>query len=162
MKARDVFVFDFDGVICDSADETGWSGWLAARRLWPDAFTTATPPPSYLEDFRRIRIYLETGFEAVLIARGWRDGVRADEFCQNYSQTLACLQERYEVDRPSLIEVFAATRREWIASEREKWLATHRFYSPVVKALRSFSGEWYILSTKQKEFLVELCRAGGL
>ena len=30
-----IFALDFDGILVDSAAETGHSGWLAAKALWP-------------------------------------------------------------------------------------------------------------------------------
>ena len=43
MKQSVIYTLDFDGVVCDSAIETGISGWKAGATIWDDysnAFTS--------------------------------------------------------------------------------------------------------------------------
>ena len=63
----DVWALDFDGVLCDSAYETGMTGWRAARTLisgLPDL-----PPSDFAKRFSAVRPMLMTGYEAIIMAQ---------------------------------------------------------------------------------------------
>ncbi|NOR71147.1 MAG: HAD family hydrolase, partial [Methylomarinum sp.] len=53
MKQAIIYALDFDGVICDSALETGVSGWKAAAKIWDD-FTTSLPSKDFSDKFRQV------------------------------------------------------------------------------------------------------------
>ena len=62
-----IFAFDFDGVLCDSANETGITGWKTLVRLGRAA-STAEPPGVVLRDFPSVRPCLNLGWESILLA----------------------------------------------------------------------------------------------
>ena len=68
MKKSVIYALDFDGVICDSAIETGITGWKAAIQIWPD-MKAPLPSTELINQFRLARPVIETGFEAILIMR---------------------------------------------------------------------------------------------
>ena len=59
MKQSIISALDFDGVICDSAVETGVTAWKAASQIWHD-LDTLLPSQELLEKFRLVRPVLET------------------------------------------------------------------------------------------------------
>ncbi len=40
VMAKEVWAFDFDGVVCDSVGESSLSAWKAAAELWPQVLMT--------------------------------------------------------------------------------------------------------------------------
>ena len=61
MTKPKLYAFDFDGVICDSAIETGITGWRVASKMWPDM--PSDIPSNMLDDFRQVRPLIETGIK---------------------------------------------------------------------------------------------------
>ncbi|HFD13311.1 MAG TPA: HAD family hydrolase, partial [Crenotrichaceae bacterium] len=53
-SADHIYALDFDGVICDSAVETGITGWKAATHVWNE-MTGVLPDQVLLDAFRRVR-----------------------------------------------------------------------------------------------------------
>ena len=85
MKQPIIYALDFDGVICDSAVETGITGWKAAKQLWDD-LATPLPSPQLIEKFRKVRPILETGYEATLLIRLLHDGEIVETILNNFSE----------------------------------------------------------------------------
>ena len=63
--------YDFDGVCCDSVDESSTAAWKHGRQLWPELRWGASPEP-FLEAMRLVRPVVETGWENTLIIRPFR------------------------------------------------------------------------------------------
>ncbi len=161
-----LWALDFDGVVCDSARETGAAAWRAGRRLWPQDWTAPEPPAAVLDGFCELRPRLETGYQAILMLRLLTNGqspaaVRAD-FHGLLEQTLAATGRTV----PELVKLFGDARDRWIAADPEGWLARHRFYPGVPEtlaaALRNPHATVFILTTKQARFTERLLRAAGV
>lgn len=63
-----VMCFDFDGVVCDSVNESSTAAWKHAKELWPSLALGDSPEP-FLEPMRLVRPVVETGWENTLIIR---------------------------------------------------------------------------------------------
>ncbi|CAE8584308.1 unnamed protein product, partial [Polarella glacialis] len=61
-----VFCFDFDGVVCDSVNESSTTAWMHAKELWPSASLGKSPEP-FLGPMRQVRPVVETGWENTLL-----------------------------------------------------------------------------------------------
>ena len=72
----EVFCFDFDGVVCDSAPETALAAWNACQTLWPE--DSATLPEALQQRFCVLRPVMHTGYEAVPLMRLIKDGAVDD------------------------------------------------------------------------------------
>lgn len=159
----DVFALDFDGVICDSAAETGVTGWRAGRAFIPE-WDALEPPPGHLDRFVRLRPFLETGYQAILLMRMIDRGVSSERissaFADHCEEMLAELGQTREV----LVQAFGTTRDEWIAGDLEDWLSRHRFYPGVIDRLTRAmaSSPAYILTTKQQRFAAALLHSQNL
>ncbi len=57
---------DFDGVICDSARELFFSARRAATEIWPEHFSEGVNSQE-LPVFRKLRSYLEYGYQALVL-----------------------------------------------------------------------------------------------
>lgn len=62
--AKEVWAFDFDGVVCDSVGESSLSAWRAATIKWPELFKTPEAEAQQdrvIEGMRAVRPVVETG-----------------------------------------------------------------------------------------------------
>ena len=145
--ARELFFWDFDGVLCDSVRETAKAGYLACLRLWPgevgngdgSAFSFQLDPPEKLiEAFRIVRPHLHTGWEAVVMVRlllssavDMMEGAASvaerwsDDTCGACLQEWASEGEDVAAVQARVMDVFNAVRQEWIEADLEGWKGMH-------------------------------------
>ena len=67
-----IFALDFDGVVCDSVGESSLSAWKHGLELWPEVFGAPgaeAEKPRVLDELRRVRPVVETGYENTTLAR---------------------------------------------------------------------------------------------
>lgn len=165
MQAFGLYVFDFDGVICDSARETGTSAWRAGGKLWPE-WSTSEPPASFLNRFCRLRPFLETGYQAVGLMRmaATTDFAEGELSSESVVEWIDQLYSALGVSREEMVVLFGRARDEWIANDLRGWLAKHRFYPGLSNLVAELQrrARLCILSTKQERFIHELLAANGL
>ena len=158
-----VFCFDFDGVICDSAPETGLSAWKACAKLWPER--AAAWSEALQERFCRLRPVLHTGFEAIPLMRLILNGQVSDEqVFAGFESLRDELIQREAIPKERLLAEFAAARDEMIARDESEWLRWNRFY-PGLKELLAQKlprEPLFIITTKQERFAMLLLRHNGL
>jgi phosphoglycolate phosphatase-like HAD superfamily hydrolase len=158
-----VFCFDFDGVICDSAPETGFSAWKACGKLWPGR--TGEWSDALQERFCRLRPVLHTGFEAIPLMRLILDGqVTEEQVFARFEELRDELIRREGIAQERLLTEFAAARDEMIARDESEWLRWNRFYPGIQELLaRLLAREpLFIITTKQERFATLLLRHNGL
>lgn len=162
MSESIIYALDFDGVICDSAIETGISGWKAAHRLWPEM--SPTPPDAMVEQFRAVRPIIETGYEAILTMRLLSLGHGVAAITGQHRQLFPQLMSQAGVGIDELKTLFGATRDGWIAADRADWVAKNPLYPGVAEKLRRLNQQntWYVVTTKQERFVGEILQANGI
>jgi len=65
-----VLCFDFDGVVCDSVDESSVTAWKHAKKLWSGSnLEFGKSPRPFLKAMRKVRPVVETGWENTLLLR---------------------------------------------------------------------------------------------
>jgi len=158
-----VFALDFDGVLCDSARETGVAGWRAGAQIWEN-WRGPEPPEEYLDRFVQLRPYLETGYQAILLLRLIADGRRVEEIAADFSKLCRRARRASGMSRDALVRLFGETRDQWIAQEPQDWLRRHRFYPGVIETVRSvlLRAPVFILTTKQERFVAALLGQEGV
>lgn len=164
MLPTDVFVLDFDGVLCDSAAETAVSAWRTGRRFFPD-WAGNDPPPAVVEDFVAVRPVLETGYQAILLLHRILAGVSRADIRREGAAAAETLLPRLGLDKPTLIRAFGETRDAWIAADPAGWLARHRFYPGTLERLRERLAAGCpvrIATTKQERFVLALLAGENL
>jgi len=156
------FCLDFDGVLCDSARETGVSAWRAGARL--GLWRGPEPPPDALEAFVRLRPVIETGYQCVPLMVMIQRGLPEDRILADFEALCHEVMREYGWSREVLIAEFGAARDEWLRTSPDDWLARHRFFPGVVERLRYVlpSTPVFILTTKQKRFTLALLQHAGL
>ena len=162
MHNTTLYALDFDGVICDSALETGLSGWKAAIQIWPDM---PTQPPQLLSDqFRLVRPILETGYEAILIMRMLFEGETVANILASFHESKQSVIDSAKMDVGTLKKLFGTTRDAWIENDLDTWLAMNPLFPGMVEKLNQLSqqGIWYILTTKQERFVTQILNANQI
>lgn len=175
MKNKKCFVaFDFDGVLCDSARETGISSYCALLLLLPPEQKQQLPTKpreEMLQSFCKIRPLLETGYEALIL---W---YRLLILKENPDDMLNSLTPELDLENgrgklnisvEELSKAFQQTRDEWIENNEQDWLDANGFFLPAVNALRTLlqtnNKHVYIISTKHVSFVKKLLfsKAAGI
>jgi phosphoglycolate phosphatase-like HAD superfamily hydrolase len=158
-----LLALDFDGVICDSAGESCLASWHAFRSLW--GASPEDPPVRVLEVYRRLRPVIETGWENYVLMRLIVDRVPEQTILERFHDLCAEVLERYGLRTETLVERFGRARDEWMARDREAWLASQPAYPGVAEAVRGWLADGqliYVITTKQARFASLLLEHYGI
>ncbi len=160
MKRPIIYALDFDGVICDSVLETGISAWKAAAQIWDD-IPTGFASVEQLAQFRQIRPFMGTGYEAILIVRLLSNGESVDDIMGDYHAKIQKVIKDSGLTIDALKKLFGETRDRWIEEDLEEWIAMNPLFPGVAKKLKALSEKniWYIITTKQERFVKEIFKA---
>jgi len=159
MKQSIIYALDFDGVICDSALETGISAWKAASQIWDDF--TLLPTDEQSVKFRQIRPVMGTGYEAILIVRLLNDGDTVEDIMTNYHAKVKKIMDEYALTIDHLKKIFGETRDQWIKEDLDNWVEKNPLFPGIKEKLQALSelGIWYIVTTKQERFVKQILKA---
>ena len=156
-----VYALDFDGVICDSAIETGLTGWKVAGQLWQDM--PSETPAEMIELFRSVRPVMETGFEAVLIMRLLFEGMPAETLLHHFSASITTIIERENLAVSQLKKLFGETRDQWIDNNLNEWIEMNPLFEGITNKLNKINPEQcYIITTKQERFVSQIFEANSI
>lgn len=161
MARSPLWALDFDGVICDSAIETGLSGWAVAAEQWPEM--PAQCPTDLLDAFREVRPVMETGFEAILIMRLLYQGVSSEKLLNDFVNQLDGLMNNAELSPRTLKSRFGRYRDNWINDDIASWIANNPLFDGIKGFLKSLpADEWLIITTKQQRFVEYILQANDI
>ncbi|KAH9258411.1 hypothetical protein BASA81_003460 [Batrachochytrium salamandrivorans] len=124
------FAFDFDGVLCDSASETGKTALVCLKLLMPEL--QLSNEHEWVRKFCIARPVLETGFEAIVIMHRLVVGQELAEEMVNSPTALQNMEralEKLPWSKQQLMDLFKRERDLWIERDEEGWLASNEFYS---------------------------------
>lgn len=157
-----LYALDFDGVICNSAIETGMSGWKAALQFWPAMPTEM--PEFVLQQFCAVRPILETGYEGILIVRLLYLGETSQSIQANFQQKMRDLIAAEQLEITKLKQIFGATRDQWIAHDLADWTAKNPLYPEIATKVAQLlnSQTSYIVTTKQERFVSCILKANQI
>jgi len=158
-----VFALDFDGVLCDSARETGITGWKAATTLWED-MEGALPPRLLLERYCHARPVIETGYQTILMMRLIKDGEDPKELLETFPHRIHEVVEKSGTDVAGLKQLYAGVRDRWLQENPQEWLSLSPLYQGTPQALneRPPGTACYIVTTKQERFVTRLLGHNGV
>ena len=162
MSKPQLYALDFDGVICDSAQETSITGWKAARQhYWPKM--PEHIPAELIEQFKFVRPALETGYEAILIVRLLFEGVDPQTLLDNFSHRIESLIRRDQIDTDKLKQRFGSIRDQWIADDLDNWLTMNPLFPGIQTKLSTINSEnCFIITTKQERFVEQILSANQI
>jgi phosphoglycolate phosphatase-like HAD superfamily hydrolase len=157
-----IYALDFDGVICDSAVETGITGWKAACTIWTDM--PKIVPPELVDQFRLLRPIIETGYEAILTMRLLYLKVPVDAIYSDYSDKIDALLRQSKITTDDLKKLFGETRDTWIENDLTDWINMNPLFSNVAFKLQMLGQQssWYIVTTKQERFVSQILKANSI
>ena len=163
MQKTAIYALDFDGVICDSAVETGITGWKAATKIWAD-MSTPLPPPPLVDQFRLVRPIIETGYESILVMRMLFDGENPNNILANFPAKKQLAMEKSKQKISDLKQLFGTTRDTWIQDSLEEWVKMNPLFPGVTEKLKTLAQQqqWYIITTKQERFVTQILRANQI
>lgn len=149
---------DFDGVVCDSIEECFFS---SAEAYYARELRRAVPAfdEAYRKAYRAQRPFVRNGEDYLLIHGILSSGGR----CATQAEFDAI---RLKAGRPLLaryLELFTAARRDLLVADRARWLSLNPVYPFMLDLLPRLgaNGRSYILSTKKREFIVEILASRG-
>eukprot|EP00049_Salpingoeca_infusionum_P004745 m.83112 g.83112 ORF g.83112 m.83112 type:complete len:263 (-) comp12712_c0_seq3:37-825(-) len=166
-----VWAFDFDGVLCDSARETGLSGLKAARVIAPHIATdglTDERIEQVIAEFCKARPCLETGWEAVLMIIALLSGETSQTLLDFFQSTFKVqLLGSLGTSEDAVKTAFHNARTTWIDANLESWLGAHGFYQDAVDVLKELIEQYtqsqvYVITTKHKVFATQLLEKAGI
>ncbi len=157
-----VYALDFDGVICDSAVETGVAGWKTASLLWPDMPEQC--PPEIVKQFCQVRPVLETGYEAIFVIRLLFQQTGITEILAGFDSLKKIIENQLSQNTDDLKQLFGQTRDQWINSNLDDWLANNPLFEGIrEKLVRTLQQHpCYIVTTKQERFVQHILSANDI
>ena len=162
MSRPAVLALDLDGVLVDGMEEYWRSSLAVARGL---GAPWLGPHGEVPQAFRRVRPWVHTGWEMVVVAWALAHGAAAEAFLQDYPEALRQWQTRLGQSPAALQDALEHHRRDCISRDPRGWLAQHRPYPGVAERLRRCGAErvdWVVVTTKGREFAAALLAQGGL
>ena len=157
-QRKKILFFDFDGVLCDSAVETGRCAWLAGSTIW-EKWRGSDIPKTHLEKFIKLRPLIETGYQSIalmkLISENYTETFIKKEFPFMMEQIFTSAS----LNRKALINLFNKVRKDWSEINPENWLSWHKLYpcsKDIIEIGQTYYKEVYIVSTKHKKFIKQL------
>ena len=154
-----LLVLDFDGVICDSAEEGFISSWTAYHVLYrgrPGARATDAARAAS----RALRPFVRSGEDFVLIQDLIADGTSVPDqaaFDRAWLRPGTPSPEHFK-------ELFYKARTDLLEKDRAAWLSLSTIYPHVRSTLSRPSADLsvYVLSTKKPQFVGEILDANGI
>ncbi|NEP17797.1 MAG: HAD family hydrolase [Leptolyngbya sp. SIO4C1] len=156
MITPDILAFDFDGVICDGLIEYFKTAWRTYCQLYqPDQ---TEPPNGLASRFYKLRPVIETGWEMPVMLQAILAGHSDEEIIADWPEMAKPLLAEAQLAPAAAANAVDSIRDSWIQSDLDNWLAQHRFYPGVLKALKSAIAAipTYIVSTKEGRFIQKL------
>lgn len=174
-----LYLFDFDGVVCDSCDECTVSALRTIRRLGAldqPLDTVPDHPPTWLFDkMRKIRPAIEVGWQIPVLlsvflnqqyaherSGGQTAAMSVADIIANYESLVDQWLAKYDKTDRDMIDTFGSVRDDWIATDLNSWLDINTFYPGVAESMNCCRGEGVLVTTKQQRFAIALCRHAGV
>jgi phosphoglycolate phosphatase-like HAD superfamily hydrolase len=146
---------DFDGVLCDSLQETLVCSWIAyhkhVRRETPDSM-----PAGLKRQFSRLRPFIRTGEDYIVLQEILFQKLPVDDqtgFDEWREKLGADTLRRYK-------DFFYDARQGLIARDPSLWYSLNPLFPELEEALKRkpLNPRIYILSTKKQEFILAILR----
>ena len=153
--AQDYVIFDFDGVLIDSHNETR----LTAYNTATDSLLTSLGelPTDYEDKFNYSRWLARTAGEMTLLAQICADGGEIPSSRVDFESLIEA------VDIQELKRKFFRTRNRLVEHDREAWLTMNQpFRTLWAAAMRIPQEQMFIVTHKNRDAVVALCEYHGM
>jgi phosphoglycolate phosphatase-like HAD superfamily hydrolase len=154
-----LLVLDFDGVVCDSIDETFLASWNAYHALYRKE-EPASVPLSARRAFGALRPFIRTGEDFVMI----QELLATGRTVRSQAEFDDALRAAGAKTLSAWRELFNAARTKILETEKVAWLSLNRIYPHVGRAFAELPSRdaLCILSTKRSRFIEEILTAHGI
>lgn len=144
---------DFDGVICDSLDECFVSSWIA----YYEKYKSAVPDRidlEYRRQFDSLRPLIRNGEDYLVIHHALASG----QSITDQSEFDHRIESVGDVSMKQFRALMYEVRKGLVEHSRDYWLGLHAMFSWLMPTLAAAAEHpcVYILSTKRKEYILEL------
>ena len=157
-----ILALDLDGVLFDGMEEYWTSSLHVARQL---GAPWMNPDGDVPHAFRRIRPWVHTGWEMVVVAWALAHGATEEPFLQDYQGALQQWQEQLGQSSAALQDALEHHRSRCLLHNPQGWLARHRLYPGMAERLRRCRHggvDWVVITTKGQAFATALLKQAGL
>lgn len=161
-NALPIFVFDFDGVVCDSTNEcmvTSWNAW--GRWQERDEFRRAVSEFSKLEQnsFRALRPRVRGAGEYYILRRALAEGISINDQV-SYDRLVSAWQEHLD----PFGKIFFEMRDRLRCLDPDRWIDLHPVYQEVIDIMTCLhlQGRLYIATLKDGESVRLILAKHGL
>ena len=142
MSSKIIYVFDFDGVICNSINECMLTSYNAFYRA--ELTNIDDVPNQFKVYFYKNRHYVRPAKEYYLVCKGYRQQKELsssvfDEMKSNYSEKMDDFEKVFYL------------KRKFLKNKPDIWLAYHVLYKHVAQFISEFSHKFFILTTKDRD-----------
>lgn len=153
-----VYVFDFDGVICDSVGENLLTTW---RAVAPTGLP-ATPPADVEARFRACRPVIETGHQNIPLLHLLLDGYEVEQIHTDFDRLHKDFLAARGQSEADSMAAFGQARAAWQAADPDGWFNAQGFYAHAIEPVNRVADRAVIATTKQHEFACRLVTHAGL
>ncbi|MBN1799069.1 MAG: hypothetical protein JW822_10850 [Spirochaetales bacterium] len=159
MAENDLLFLDFDGVICDSINETIASSWLAYYKYLVKKLPSSMPC-DYKTRFMLFRPFIRSGEDYLVI----QDILANNMELKNQKQFDDLLATIGKQVMQFYKDVFYRARTEILTTDKTLWLSFNPLYLHMHEAMAKGAAceNVYILSTKKPEFIIQILQAHSL
>ena len=138
-----ILALDFDGVICNSIDECLITSYNAFYEL--EINNVSEIPDDIKNFFYTYRYYVRPAREYYLIHKAFQEKLTNFDL-KIFNQ----LQKKYR-DEIRLFEPHFYNMRFLLKQDKKNWKSLHRIYDHVKEFFRSYSKQFFIVTTKDKD-----------
>lgn len=154
---RMMFVFDFDGVICDGLDECLLTAWITAHDVNKDKWESVRIgdiPLEFRQRFSALRNFVRHDGHFLVPFIIDASSLSATDFDAIFDRVSPLKQQDFR-DRFHAVRSYIRTNR------RKDWLAMHRIYEPMINVLKRLD-KFFIVSGKDDESIREIMATQGI
>jgi FMN phosphatase YigB (HAD superfamily) len=155
-----MLIFDFDGVLVDSIDEIAITAYNAATGRM--VFSLDAVPEHVWKLFRKNRFHVQSIGDTLPLMRWFLKEGRFDPHRVLSPGEYQRILEQENAPLTDRVGLFFLTRKIFIEKNEEGWISLNAPFQPIWDELKRFSGEIVLLTNKNKEATVRLCRRFGL
>ncbi|TGL10752.1 HAD family hydrolase [Leptospira meyeri] len=146
-----VYVFDFDGVVCDSTNEcmiTSWNTWQKWNHKDLKRKSVAEFSSEEISEFRKLRPRVRGAGEYFIL------NIILDKRIEIKNQEdYEILLESYKENIPKFKKLFLEEREVFRKEYPTDWILLHTVYEEVIEVLRSINSEGKLYIATLKDFL---------
>ena len=176
-SSNSLFLFDFDGVVCDSCDECTVSAWRTCQLLnvINDNDTDDHPPHWLFDKMREIRPAIEVGWQIPVLLSVFLEqsssssssdssstAMSVPEIIQHYEVLVDDWLKSKRLTSEEMIKTFGKVRDDWIKNDMNSWLDINTFYNEISDSITTCQGKTILVTTKQQRFATALVRHAGI